>query len=171
MNIEIDLSWLLMVAEQYTPGDPRVTDYGALVAAVTRHQAEIFDVLVYPEPEDRAAALMHQLIRVPALERNNELFATAVAFAYLVAGGATVATTTREMRSLARALRDGRLGVAGTAERLAGWVVDQAPESESIGAEGGDDEDEDDQDDRDDLGDEGGRDDDEHGSADGGAGD
>ena len=57
MNIEIDLSWLLMVAEQYTPGDPRVTDYGSLVAAVTRHQAEIFDVLVYPEPEDRAAPL------------------------------------------------------------------------------------------------------------------
>lgn len=128
VNVEIDLSWLLMVAEQYTPGDPRVTDYGSLVAAVTRHQAEIFDVLVYPEPEDRAAALMHQLIRVPALERNNELFATAVAFAYLVAGGATVATTTREMRALSRAVREGRLGVTGTAQRLAGWVVDQAPE-------------------------------------------
>jgi hypothetical protein len=155
LNIEIDLSWLLMVAEQYTPGDPRVTDYGSLVAAVTRHQAEIFDVLVYPEPEDRAAALMHQLIRVPALERNNELFATAVAFAYLVAGGATVATTTREMRSLARALREGRLGVAGTAERLAGWIVDQAPE--------GDDEDEDDE------GDEGHESGNEDGNAGGGA--
>ncbi|SEK90575.1 hypothetical protein SAMN05414137_104214 [Streptacidiphilus jiangxiensis] len=135
VNVEIDLSWLLMVAEQYTPGDPRVTDYGSLVAAVTRHQAEIFDVLVYPEPEDRAAALMHQLIRVPALERNNELFATAVAFAYLVAGGATVATTTREMRALSRAVREGRLGVGGTAERLAAWVVDQAPEGAIEGAE------------------------------------
>ncbi len=130
MNIEIDLSWLLMVAEQYTPGDPRVTDYGSLVAAVTRHQAEIFDVLVYPEPEDRAAALMHQLIRVPALERNNELFATAVAFAYLVSGGANVATTTREMRSLARGVREGRLGVEATAERLAGWIVDQLPDAD-----------------------------------------
>ena len=130
MNVEIDLSWLLMVAEQYTPGDPRVTDYGSLVAAVTRHQAEIFDVLVYPEPEDRAAALMHQLIRVPALERNNELFATAVAFAYLVSGGANVATTTREMRALARAVRDGRLGVDGAAQRLAGWIVDQLPETD-----------------------------------------
>jgi hypothetical protein len=137
LNIEIDLSWLLMVAEQYTPGDPRVTDYGSLVAAVTRHQAEIFDVLVYPEPEDRAAALMHQLIRVPALERNNELFATAVAFAYLVSGGASVATTTREMRSLARGVREGRLGVEATAERLAGWIVDQLPDGE--GAEGAND--------------------------------
>ena len=130
MNVEVDLSWLLMVAEQYTPGDPRVTDYGSLVAAVTRHQAEIFDVLVYPEPEDRAAALMHQLIRVPALERNNELFATAVAFAYLVSGGANVATSTREMRALARAMREGRIGVEAAAERLAGWIVDQLPDSE-----------------------------------------
>jgi hypothetical protein len=135
LNVEIDLSWLLMVAEQYTPGDPRVTDYGSLVAAVTRHQAEIFDVLVYPEPEDRAAALMHQLIRVPALERNNELFATAVAFAYLVSGGANVATTTREMRSLARALREGRIGVEGVAQRLSGWIVDQLPDGE--GEDGG----------------------------------
>ena len=139
MNVEIDLSWLLMVAEQYTPGDPRVTDYGSLVAAVTRHQAEIFDVLVYPEPEDRAAALMHQLIRVPALERNNELFATAVAFAYLVSGGASVATTTREMRSLARGVREGRLGVEATAERLAGWIVDQLPEGEGGELPGADD--------------------------------
>jgi len=139
LNIEIDLSWLLMVAEQYTPGDPRVTDYGSLVAAVTRHQAEIFDVLVYPEPEDRAAALMHQLIRVPALERNNELFATAVAFAYLVSGGASVATTTREMRSLARGVREGRLGVGATAERLAGWIVDQLPDGEGGDGPGEDD--------------------------------
>lgn len=135
MNVEIDLSWLLMVAEQYTPGDPRVIDYGSLVAAVTRHQAEIFDVLVYPEPEDRAAALLHQLIRVPALERNNELFATAVAFAYLVAGGATVATSTREMRGLARGVREGRFGVDAIAERLSTWVVDQDPDEED--GEGG----------------------------------
>ncbi|MFC5910083.1 fic family toxin-antitoxin system, toxin component [Streptacidiphilus monticola] len=139
MNVEIDLSWLLMVAEQYTPGDPRVIDYGSLVAAVTRHQAEIFDVLVYPEPEDRAAALLHQLIRVPALERNNELFATAVAFAYLIAGGATVAVTTREMRSLARGVREGRLGVDAVSERLSAWVVDQAPTEAE--AEEGEDED------------------------------
>lgn len=141
MKLEVDLSWLLMTAEQYTPGDPQVTDYGALLAAVTRHQAEIFDIAVYPEPQDRAAALMHQLIRVPALEKTNELFATAVAYAYLVASGCTVATTAREVRSLSRAIREGRIGVSGVAERLAAWVVD---ESEGEGVTGGDEEDEED---------------------------
>ncbi|WP_055588581.1 hypothetical protein [Peterkaempfera griseoplana] len=123
MNVRVDLAWLLMTAEQYTPGDPQVTDYGSLLAAVARHQAEVFDIPVYPEPHDRAAALLHQLLRAPALERSNELFATAAAYAYLVTGGATVATTAREVRSLARAVRDGRLGVAGISERLASWTV------------------------------------------------
>ncbi len=136
MNLEVDLSWLLMTAEQYTPGDPQVTDYGSLIAAVTRHQAEIFDIAVYPEPQDRAAALMHQLIRVPALERTNELFATAVAYAYMVASGCHVATTAREVRSLARAIREGRLAVDGIAERLNGWVVDEA-EGEGVAGEEG----------------------------------
>lgn len=143
MKLEIDLSWLLMTAEQYTPGDPAVTDYGSLIAAGSRHQAQIFDIAVYPEPHDRAAALMHQLIRVPALERTNELFATAVAYAYLVASGCSVATTAREVRSLARAIREGKLGVAGVAERLAGWVVDEAQGQEVAGEDGDDDSDQD----------------------------
>lgn len=108
-----------------------------MLAAVTRHQAEIFDIAVYPEPQDRAAALMHQLIRVPALERSNELFATAVAYAYLVASGCSVATTAREVRSLARAIREGKIGVSGVADRLAMWVVDE-PEEEEVGDDGDD---------------------------------
>jgi hypothetical protein len=136
LNLEVDLSWLLMTAEQYTPSDPQVTDYGSLLAAITRHQASIFDIAVYPEPQDRAAALMHQLIRVPALERSNELYATAVAYAYLVASGCHVATTARDVRSLARAIREGRLGVDGVAERLQGWIVDEA-EGEGVPGEDG----------------------------------
>ncbi|GAA1982517.1 fic family toxin-antitoxin system, toxin component [Kitasatospora viridis] len=136
MNLEIDLSWLLMTAEQYTPGDPTVTDYGSLLAAITRHQARIFDIAVYPEPQDRAAALMQQLIRVPALERSNELYATAVAYAYLVAGGCNVATTAREVRSLARAIREGKIAVDGIAERLGTWIVDEA-EGEGVAGEDG----------------------------------
>ncbi|MDH6131571.1 prophage maintenance system killer protein [Kitasatospora sp. MAA4] len=141
MKLEVDLSWLLMTAEQYTPGDPQVVDYGSLLAAVARHQAEIFDIAVYPEPQDRAAALIHQLIRVPALERTNELFATAVAYAYLVASGCNIATTAREVRSLARAIREGKIGVDGVAERLNGWVVDEAAEEGVTGEDGDDDSD------------------------------
>jgi hypothetical protein len=39
--------WLLMVAEQKTPGDSQVTDWGALVAAVSRHEAGMFGTPVW----------------------------------------------------------------------------------------------------------------------------
>lgn len=123
MTLKIDLAWLLMVAERNTPGDPQVTDWGALVAAVNRHRAEIFGRPVYADPHTRAAALMQLLLHVPALERSNALFATAVAYAYLVAGGLKVTTTPEQVRDLARLVKDGTAGVDRIAEELRGWTV------------------------------------------------
>ena len=121
MSQRIDLAWLLMVAERFTPGDPQVTDWGALVAAVARHQAEIFDAPVYPEPEQRAAALLQLLVHIPALERSNVMFASAVAYAYLVAGGLKVATSPEQVRDLARLVKDGTVDVERIAEELRTW--------------------------------------------------
>lgn len=123
MSLTVDLAWLLMVAERNTPGDPQVTDWGALVAAVGRHQAEIFGVPVYPDDHTRAAALLQLLLHVPALERSNALFATAVAYAYLVAGGRQVATTPERVRDLARLVKDGTAGVDRIADELRGWTA------------------------------------------------
>ncbi|MFJ8033722.1 fic family toxin-antitoxin system, toxin component [Streptomyces sp. NPDC096032] len=112
-----------MLAEQKTPGDPQVTDWGALVAAVARHRAEIFGVPVYDSPHARAASLLQLLIQVPALERSNALFASAVAYAYLVAGGEKIATTPEQVRDLARLVKDGAAGVDDIARELRGWSV------------------------------------------------
>jgi prophage maintenance system killer protein len=122
LTLRIDLAWLLMVAEHNTPGDPQVTDWGALVAAVTRHRAEIFGRPVYPDEHTRAAALMQLLLLVPALERSNALFATAVAYAYLVAGGLKVSTTPEQVRDLARMVRDGSASVDRIAGELRTWT-------------------------------------------------
>lgn len=123
MTLRIDLAWLLMVAEHNTPGDPQVTDWGALLAAVARHQAEIFGTPVYPEPHDRAAALLQVLMHIPALERSNAMFASAVAYAYLVASGLKVATSPEQVRDLARLVKDGTTDVGEIAEELRGWCV------------------------------------------------
>ncbi|MFF8033049.1 MULTISPECIES: fic family toxin-antitoxin system, toxin component [unclassified Streptomyces] len=120
-NLRIDLAWLLMLAEQQTPGDPQVTDWGALVAAVARHEARIFDVPVYDSPQDRAAALLQLLIHLPALERSNALFASAVAYAYLVASGLKVVTSPERVRDLARLVKSGEAGVADIAAELRRW--------------------------------------------------
>ncbi|MFR0354089.1 fic family toxin-antitoxin system, toxin component [Streptomyces sediminimaris] len=122
-RLSIDLAWLLMLAEQKTPGDPQVTDWGALVAAVARHEAEIFDVPVYDSPHARAAALLQLLIHVPALERSNALFASAVAYAYLVASGLKVATSPVQVRELARLVKSGEATVYDIAAELRGWTV------------------------------------------------
>ncbi|MFH9400340.1 fic family toxin-antitoxin system, toxin component [Streptomyces sp. NPDC017638] len=120
-DLRIDLAWLLMLAEQKTPGDPQVTDWGALVAAVARHQAEIFGVPVYTDPYTRAASLLQLLIHVPALERANALFASAVAYAYLVASGEKITTTPEQVRDLARLVKDGAAGVDDIARELRRW--------------------------------------------------
>ncbi|MFJ8537917.1 fic family toxin-antitoxin system, toxin component [Streptomyces sp. NPDC093591] len=122
-NLNVDLAWLLMLAEKRTPGDPHITDWGALVAAVARHQAEIFDVPVYDSPQARAAALLQLLIHVPALERSNALFASAVAYAYLVASGLKVVTSPEQVRDLARLVKSGDASVEDIARELRQWSL------------------------------------------------
>ncbi|MFM9590554.1 fic family toxin-antitoxin system, toxin component [Streptomyces scabiei] len=120
-QLRIDLAWLLMVAERKTPGDPQVSDWGALVAAVARHEAEIFDVPVYDTPHARAAALLQVLMHVPALERSNALFASAVAYGYLVASGVKVVTSAEQVRELARLVKSGEATVQDITRELRQW--------------------------------------------------
>ncbi|OAH16145.1 toxin Doc [Streptomyces jeddahensis] len=121
--MKIDLAWLLMIAEQKTPGDPRVTDYGALVAAVSRHDAQIFGMPVYDNPHARAAALLQLLLHVPALERSNAMFASAVAYAYLVASGLKVVTSPEQVRDLAQLVKNGDATVHDIAAELRQWSL------------------------------------------------
>lgn len=122
-DLTIDLAWLLMIAEQKTPGDPQVADWGALVAAVARHDARIFDVPVYDSPHARAAALLQLLLHVPALERSNALFACAVAYAYLVASGVKVVTTPEQVRDLARLAKTGEASLHDITRELRRWSL------------------------------------------------
>jgi prophage maintenance system killer protein len=123
LNLQIDLSWLLMVAEYKTPGDPQVVDWGALVAAVSRHEAEIFGSPVYSDPHSRAAALLQLLLHVPALEHSNAMFASAVAYGYLVASGLKVITSPEQVRDLARLVKEGKADVRAIADELRRWSL------------------------------------------------
>ncbi|MFF1380046.1 fic family toxin-antitoxin system, toxin component [Streptomyces sp. NPDC058308] len=123
MDLRIDLAWLLMIAEHKTPGDPQVTDWGALVAAVSRHEAEIFGLPVYETPHDRAAALLQLLLHIPALERSNALFAASVAYAYLVSSGLKVVTSPEQVRDLARLVKEDGVSVHTIAEELRQWSL------------------------------------------------
>ena len=122
MIVHIDRAWLLDLAHRSIPGDPDVTDFGTLAAAVARHVDQVMGTPVYAETHHRAAALMHQLVRVPALERGNELFAAVVAASYLAAGGQVVVATPKQAAHLAARIRDG-LGVRETADEIRTWIA------------------------------------------------
>ncbi|CAL9675495.1 hypothetical protein SUDANB176_07742 (plasmid) [Streptomyces sp. enrichment culture] len=117
----IDKRWLLEIAQNLVPGDPDVVDYGALAAAVARHRDEVMETLVYPAPHHRAAALLHTLARIPALEHSNELFAAQVAYAYLHASGIQIKVGSQEAIALVADAVAGRRDVRQVAEALRDW--------------------------------------------------
>lgn len=123
MILRIDRAWLSEVARQTLPGDPDITDHGSFAAAVARHTDEVMDTLVYAEPHHRAAALMHQLIRVPGLENFNELFGAVVATSYLAASGLTVNVQPKAAADLAARIARGEAGVRQTAEEIREWIT------------------------------------------------
>lgn len=122
MIITIDRAWLLDIAHQYLPGDPDVTDFGALAAAVARHADKVMDKLVYPAVHHRAAALMHQLIRVPALEYGNELLGALTAAAYLTVSGLMVTVDMKQAADLAEQVARDGLDVRRVAEEIRAWA-------------------------------------------------
>ncbi|MFE4601173.1 fic family toxin-antitoxin system, toxin component [Kitasatospora indigofera] len=121
MILRVDRSWLLDIAHQFLPADPDVTDYGTLAAAVARHVDEVMEVPVYGGVHQRAAALMHQLVRVPALEFANEHFAAIVAASYLSATGVIVTAEPKQAVELAVRIRDGQADVRETATAIRSW--------------------------------------------------
>ncbi|MFF1871066.1 fic family toxin-antitoxin system, toxin component [Kitasatospora herbaricolor] len=121
MILRVDRSWLLDIAHQFLPADPDVTDYGTLAAAVARHVDEVMEVPVYGGVHQRAAALMHQLVRVPALEFANEHFAAIVAASYLSATGVIVIAEPKQAVELAVRIRDGQADVRETATAIRSW--------------------------------------------------
>ncbi|MBP5926790.1 fic family toxin-antitoxin system, toxin component [Streptomyces sp. LBUM 1483] len=117
MILHVDRSWLLDVAHQYLRSDRTSPTTAASRPPVARHADQVMDVAVYPEPHHRAAALMHLLVRVPALESRNELFGAVVAAAYLTASGLTITVEPKDAVALSIRVRDG-LGVRDLAQEI-----------------------------------------------------
>lgn len=109
------------IAQEKLPGDPRTTDYGALEAARAPHCAIVLGTTVYPEPHHRAAALLQPLVRLPALEHSNELYAATAAAAFLDASGRPVKVSTDQAVDLVEQTANG-LDVRDIATALANWT-------------------------------------------------
>lgn len=115
MDLNIDVPWILQVAEVAGAHDPAPDDYGVPVSAVARHRAELFEQPVYDGPYAKAAALVHTLGWCRWLERSNLAVAAATGVMYLEAVGISV----KPVREDAIALKDLLLDSDCTAEKIA----------------------------------------------------
>jgi death-on-curing protein len=70
--IYLDLAALLRIAHRTLGGDPEVRDYGLLTAALARPQTDVFGHEAYPSLPEKAAALLHSLVRNHALIDGNK---------------------------------------------------------------------------------------------------
>ncbi|MEW1644005.1 toxin Doc [Streptomyces sp. NPDC091219] len=125
MQLYIDVSWLLDVQEAALGHeDMSVSDYSALVAAVSRHRTKL-PTLAAADPDAawRAAALMHTIVRLEPLPHRNSLYAAFVAAQYMGQSGEGIDPPYGALSDLVRKIRDTRVGVLAVADELRSWKV------------------------------------------------
>ncbi|MFF6990283.1 toxin Doc [Streptomyces sp. NPDC010273] len=125
MQLYIDVSWLLDVQEAALGHeDMSVSDYSALVAAVSRHKTRL-PTLAAADPDAawRAAALMHTIVRLEPLPHRNSLYAAFVAAQYMGQSGEGIDPPYGALSDLVRKIRDTRVGVLAVADQLRSWKV------------------------------------------------
>lgn len=130
MDLHVDVSWILRVAEIAGAGDPAPDDYGIPVAAVACHKADLLEQPVYDGPYARAAALIHILGR-RRLERSNLAVAAATGLMYLEASGTPAKPTHNDAAALRNPLHDPACTAASIAA-LFGFGTDRPASSEKL---------------------------------------
>ena len=107
--IYLTLPELLHVAERTLDARPQVRDIGLLESALARPQATAFGSDAYPDPDAKAAALLHSLARNHALVDGNKRLALAGVIAFCGVNGRRLTLTNDEAYDLVVAVADGTL--------------------------------------------------------------
>ncbi|MEV5958851.1 toxin Doc [Streptomyces sp. NPDC051987] len=121
----IDVSWLLDVQESALGHDDlTVSDYSALVAAVSRHKTRL-PTLTTADPDTawRAAALLHTIVRLEPLPHRNSLYAAFLAAQYMAQAGEGIDPPYGALSDLVRKVRDTRISVQDVADQLRDWKL------------------------------------------------
>jgi death-on-curing protein len=94
--IFLDLEDLLYVAERATGGPVEVRDIGLLESAAARPRASAFGADAYPTLHDKAAALLHSIVRNHALVDGNKRLGLAAVIAFYGLNGRRLTMTNEE---------------------------------------------------------------------------
>ncbi|HVL99227.1 MAG TPA: type II toxin-antitoxin system death-on-curing family toxin [Egibacteraceae bacterium] len=117
--ILLDVEDLIHIAERVLPA-VEVRDAGLLEAAVARPSASAFGEDVYPTLHEKAAALLHSLVRSHALVDGNKRLGLASVIGFYGMDGFRLTFTNDEAYDLVVAVLAGELDdVSAIAQRLA----------------------------------------------------
>ena len=94
--IFLGLEDLLYVAERATGGPVEVRDIGLLESAAARPRASAFGADAYPTLHDKAAALLHSIVRNHALVDGNKRLGLAAVIAFYGLNGRRLTMTNDE---------------------------------------------------------------------------
>jgi death on curing protein len=111
--IYLILPELLHIAERTLGSEPDVRDYGLLESAVARPRATAFGRDAYPDPDTKAAALLHSLGRNHALVDGNKRLALAAVIVFYGVNGRRLTLTNDEAYELVLNVAVGHLDSVG----------------------------------------------------------
>jgi death-on-curing protein len=126
----LDLEDLLHLADLAVGGHALVRDVGLLSSAAARPASGFGDFEAYPTVHEKAAALLHSLVRNHALVDGNKRLAWVAMVVFCDLNGFTVQAQDDLAYDLVIAAAEGRLDVPELAGLLAPWGRDmgQRPE-------------------------------------------
>lgn len=96
-----------------------VRDAGVLAAAVARPRVTVFGDDAYPTFEDKAAALLHSLVRNHALVDGNKRLAWSAARIFCLLNGRELSYAVDEAEELMLSAASGQLDVS----QISAWIV------------------------------------------------
>ena len=115
--IFLDVDDLLYIAERATGGSVEICDVGLLESAATRPRASAFGADAYPTLHEKAAALLHSIVRNHALVDGNKRLGLTAIIAFYGVNGRRLTMTNDEAYEFVMAVAAGQIDDVGDIAR------------------------------------------------------
>lgn len=115
--IFLDVDDLLYIAERATGGSVEIRDVGLLESAAARPRASAFGADAYPTLHEKAAALLHSIVRNHALVDGNKRLGLTAVIAFYGVNGRRLTMTNDEAYEFVMAVAAGQIDDVGDIAR------------------------------------------------------
>jgi death-on-curing protein len=115
--IFLDVDDLLYIAERATGGSVEIRDVGLLESAAARPRAFAFGADAYPTLHEKAAALLHSIVRNHALVDGNKRLGLTAIIAFYGVNGRRLTMTNDEAYEFVMAVAAGQIDDVGDIAR------------------------------------------------------